>query len=204
MNRLLTNEDRENFKPLIAKMFEACPDMMARKIALANVQQAYIVDKVLATVEEGDKLLCAGSYEDTANEYLKTLGLSITEIDPLLNVDLHKFKLLAKDLYNIIFSTSVIEHVPDDEQFIADICSLLEPGGTAILTCDFKEGWKKGDPVHPLDCRFYTEYDLNVRLRAVLEMCDCRLVGEPMWKGRPDFFFDGFAYSFATLVFRKN
>ena len=41
LNRILTNQDRELYKPLIEKMFEVCPEMMSRKISEANVQQAF-------------------------------------------------------------------------------------------------------------------------------------------------------------------
>ena len=211
MNRLLTNKDREDFKPLINAMFKSCPQMMARKIKEANVQQAFVIQTVLYTFHElgfdkqpnGINILCVGSFEDTACEHLKSLGLTMTEIDPLINVDLHTFKESVTETYDIIFSTSVLEHVENDELFITDICRLLTVDGTAILTCDFKEGWSAGDPVHPADCRFYTEYDLAVRLNKIIQSCGCELVSKPEWKGQPDFSCGGHEYNFATLVFKR-
>lgn len=203
MNKLLTNEDRKYYEPLIQDMFKVCPEMMARKIKEANCQQAFIVQAVLDHIEnyENPSILCVGSFEDTACEYLKRKGIKITAIDPLENMDLHTFRKQTKETFDIIFSTSVIEHVKNDEEFISDMCLLLKLGGVCVLTCDFKDGWKSGDPVHPLDCRFYTEEDLNVRLHNIIKKYGYSLVGEPNWKGKPDFFFDGFAYNFATLTF---
>ena len=68
--------------------------------------------------------------------------------------------------FDIIISTSVIEHVEDDEQFINEMAYLLRVGGSGILTCDFKDNYKKGDDIPDADYRFYTKKDLNERLLA--------------------------------------
>ena len=62
-------------------------------------------------------MLCVGSFEDTACYALQSLGYRIV-IDPSLNVDMAAFRRNAERLgtYEIVFSTSVIEHVPDDER----------------------------------------------------------------------------------------
>ena len=207
MNKLLTNEDRKAYEPLIKDMFVKCPAMMSRKIKEANVQQAFVVDSVLKLIKASSNkdinILCVGSYEDTDFEYLKTLGVKMESMDPELNVDLHTFKDTNTKKWDIVFSTSVLEHVEDDELFVKDICELLNDSGTAVLTCDFKEGYKVGDPLIQSDFRFYTQDDLNVRLNDIIKSYGCELVSEPLWAGSPDFFFAGFAYNFATWVFKK-
>ena len=64
---------------------------------------------------------------------------------------------VKKQSFDIIISTSVIEHVEDDEKFIEDIAYLLKKGGYAILTCDFNDYYKKGDDIPDGDYRFYTK-----------------------------------------------
>jgi SAM-dependent methyltransferase len=148
-----------------------------------------------------------GSFEDTASEYLIKTGQFVTEIDPDINMDLHTFmrsSLRNNRLFRVVFSTSVIEHVEKDEEFLSDICELLEPGGLGIITCDFKNDWKAGDPVIVPDFRFYTEKDLKFRLGKIIQKHDCELVDCPDWTGKPDFNLGGFDYSFATFVFRKD
>ncbi len=208
LNRLLTDDDREYYKKLIQKMTDLCPDMMSRKISLANVQQAFVLETVGKEVEEGNgsSILCVGSFEDTASECMGNKGLIITNIDPSINMDLHTFinsDYRNKQLYGVVFSTSVIEHVDNDEEFLRDFCSLLSPGGLGVLTCDFNNKYKSGDKLPYSDVRFYTKKDFT-RLKKILKEYDCKLVDKPNWDGEPDFTYDGCVYSFATFVFRKN
>jgi len=108
-----------------------------------------------------------------------------------------------KASYDIIFSTSVLEHVQDDELFVAQIADLLAPGGVGLLTCDYNDLHKPGDPIIPGDYRFYTQKDLISRILPSLK--NCSLVDVPHWEcSNPDFMFLGYRYTFATLAFRKN
>ncbi len=209
-NRILDNAARSQYKPVIEKLFELVPEMMERKIPEANIQQAFVMDTVqkFASLLTSPKILCVvGSYDDTAAAGLKKLGYSMEEIDPALNCDLntyfHKPSTL-KGSYDIIFSTSVLEHVPDDELFMTQIAELLAPGGTAILTCDYNDQYQPGDPIPDVDFRFYTQKDFKQRILPLLK--NCSLVDEPQWDcPNPDFTYAGYyRYTFATLVFQKN
>jgi SAM-dependent methyltransferase len=102
-----------------------------------------------------------------------------------------------------VFSTSVIEHVEDDEKFISQIGMLLREGGVAVLTCDFLKTWKPGQPMPSVDFRFYTPHDLRSRLLA--HMTGCVLVDEGDWDDyEPDFTLGPFRYNFASFVARKE
>ena len=73
----------------------------------------------------------------------------------------------------------------------------------AILTCDYNDQHKPGQPVIQGDFRFYTKQDLLSRILPLLK--NCSLVDEPHWDcPSPDFELGGFMYTFATLVFKKN
>jgi SAM-dependent methyltransferase len=203
-NRLLTNKDREFYTPLINKMFSVCPDTMSRKITDANVQQAFVINTVLNLgSKEGDSILSVGSFECTATEYLYNTGWEIFGIDPEFNYDLHTYYEKFRNKFNFIISVSVMEHVKDDELFIYEICNSLKSSGIAILTCDFNNNYIKGEPVPYSDYRLYTEYDLDVRLRNIIESNGCSYIGKTDWKGKPDFIYQGHHYSFATMIFEK-
>jgi SAM-dependent methyltransferase len=209
LNRILDNNARELYKPTIDKLIELVPITMTRKIAEANVQQAFVFDTVYRYLSQyqDPKLLCVGSYEDTASMSLTKLGFRVIEIDPVLNYCLQEYftkPTTVKNSYDIIFSTSVIEHDPDDESFIQCIADLLVPGGVAVITCDYKEGWKPGEPKPEVDERFYTQQDLRDRLLPLMK--NCQLVDEPQWDcTNPDFnLFGRYQYTFATLVVKKN
>ena len=120
-----------------------------------------------------------------------------------LNTYFHKPSTL-KGSYDIIFSTSVIEHVENDELFITQIAELLAPGGTAILTCDYNDQYHPGYPIPDVDFRFYTQKDFKERFLPLIK--DCSLVDEPQWDcSHPDFVYAGkYRYTFATLVFQKQ
>jgi len=207
-NRILDDEARRRYAPALAYLAEAVPDMLARKFAAANIQQAFVFDTVahFARARTKPAILSVGSFDDTAAAALNVSGLETEEIDPVLNYDLDTYltKPSCRRLgYDIILSTSVIEHVADDEQFIKNIGALLAPGGIGVLTCDFNDSYRAGDPIPKEDFRFYTASDLYDRLMKLLP--DCSLVDTPAPSDRPpDFEYGGCRYSFASLVFRKR
>jgi SAM-dependent methyltransferase len=207
-NRILDDGERGRYAAAVEQMRTLVPEILAKKIERANVQQAFVKEAVERFAKEHRRptILCVGSFEDTACHSLKKLGYEVEAIDPVSDYDLESFARLGttlKESYDIIFSTSVIEHVPDDERFISRIHELLAPGGTAILTMDFKEGWTAAQPKPGCDCRLYTQRDILERFVPLLAGCD--LVDVPDWLDtKPDFVFEGVAYSFATLVFRKR
>ena len=208
-NRILDNQARYLYQSVINKMFELLPDMMGRKIQEANVQQAFVIDTVEKFAQKfmQPKILCVGSYEDTAAATLKKLGYLMEEIDPVLNYDLDSYfnqTSTVKGSYQVIFSTSVLEHVDNDELFIQQIVDLLAPGGVGILTCDYSDQYQSGDVIPDVDRRLYTQKDLKERILPLLK--GCYLVDEPQWDcPNPDFVYAGkYCYTFATLVFQKK
>lgn len=204
-NRVLTDEDREAYKKDIADMYKFIPEMSSNKIAGAMVQEAFVYNMAthLAPTEH-PMILSAGSYQDTAAELLRYYGHCVYDVDPVINCDLHTFRMRTNNRYDVIISTSVLEHTQHDEEFISDICHLLVPGGYAILTCDFKDDWIPGQPVPYTSNRFYTSHDLRARLRDILIPFDCDLIDEPDYSARDTFIWDGINYSFATFVFKKG
>jgi SAM-dependent methyltransferase len=209
LNRILDNGARKLYAPAVAKLFEFVPKTMGKKIAEANVQQGFVFDTVCRYLPAypNAKILCVGSYEDTASMGLIKMGYEIEEIDPMINYYLQEYftrPSTCHNSYNIIFSTSVIEHDPDDESFVKCINDLLAPGGVAIITCDYKDGWKPGDLKPEVDARFYTQADLKKRL--LQHMPDCKLVDTPQWDcPNPDFHYLGkYIYTFATFVVKKE
>lgn len=208
-NIILNDMERDRYSLAISHMKSLVPVSMTRKIERANVQQAFVKEAVqnfVAGFSHKANILCVGSFEDTASESLRMMGFKIEEIDPVLNYDLNTFYNLPKTIrsgYDIIFSTSVIEHVPDDEKFIEQIRELLAPGGIAILTMDFKDCYRPGDPKPIVDMRLYTLQDILGRFLPLLNNCD--VIDAPMWNdATPDFFYEGVQYSFATFVFKKR
>lgn len=208
-NRILDNQARAQYKAVIDYLRVLAPEIMTSKIPAADIQQAFVFDSVghFAPRLRTPRILCVGSYDDSASASLKKLGYAIEEIDPEVNgLDLNSFFHLPstiKGSYDIVFSTSVIEHVEDDELFVTQIAELLAPGGVGILTCDYNDLRRPGEPDIPGIHRFYTQKDLVCRILPALE--NCSLVDVPHWEcANPDFVYVGYRYTFATLVFRKH
>lgn len=208
LNRILDNSARQLYEPVIQRLFDLAPEMMSRKIPEANVQQGFVFDTVLqlAAHREAPMMLCVGAYEDTASAALKTLGFIVKEIDPSLNVDLETYHRSRKALhgsYDFVFSTSVIEHVKDDEAFVEQIADFLAPDGVAVLTCDYSDQYCPGDVIPGEDFRLYTQRDLRERLLP--RMHGCELIDDPQWDCPvPDFTYAGCHYTFATFVVKKK
>lgn len=207
-NRILDNSARSQYKPVIEQMVSYIPQRMKRKIFDANVQQAFILDTVIrfASQIKNPKILCVGSYEDTAAICLKMIGYNIIEIDPLINYDLDTYSNLPSTKigsFDIIFSTSVIEHVDNDQLFIIQIENLLKNGGIAILTCDFNNNYQMGDQLPHSVLRFYTKSDILNRI--LNNIPNCNLIDEPDWESKcNDFYHDDCYYTFASIVFQKG
>ncbi|MGC3947706.1 MAG: methyltransferase domain-containing protein [Chryseolinea sp.] len=209
LNGILDNSARERYRTTIEFLETNLAELISKKIPEANVQQAFVLDTTvrLAKKVSEPKILAVGAFEDTAVEALKLLGFNVTAIDPVLNFDLSTYRSkpgVSTNMFDIVVSTSVIEHVKDDEQFVQDISALLKPGGVAILTCDYKDDYVPGDAIPQVDFRFYTQRDIKDRLlRAIPE---CELVDAPKWDCiNPDFVLNGvFRYTFASIVFQKR
>lgn len=208
-NRILDNNARQQYQSVIEQLSTLAPDIISRKIPEANVQQAFVMDTVIKFISPTNnyKILCIGSFEDTATIALKKLGYTIDEVDPVLNYDLSTFfyqTSTLKNSYDVIFSTSVLEHVRNDELFISQIVELLAPQGTAILTFDYNDLYQIGDSIPVEDYRVYTQKDLKKRIIPLLK--ECFLVDDPQWDcPNPDFIYaEKYRYTFATMVFQKN
>lgn len=207
LNKVLNNMDREELKPIINQMSLFCSKMMSRKPIGSEVQQAFILDTIFKNIglDKTVPILSVGCDEDTAYEFLRLRGYLIAGIDPTINYALHIYLNENKGAsFPIIFSTSVIEHVENDEEFIEDICKLLSPNGIGILTCDFNNDYIMGRMKKPdQDFRLYTMHDLQKRLKNVLDQNKCSLISPCDWSGEPNFAFCDCHYSFATYTFRK-
>ena len=207
-NRILDNKAREQYNPVIKLLCQLCPDEMSRKIPEANIQQAFVFETVrdLSRLFSAPRILSVGCYEDTAYIGLQKLGIAADGIDPLLNYDLTTFMKkpgIKENKYDIIFSTSVIEHVSDDEKFVKEISELLNPGGYIVFTCDYKQDYKPGDKIPRVDFRFYTKEDLTTRLPK--SMKDIEIHGPAEWDcPNPDFWFEKINYTFASFVGKKT
>ena len=207
MNKLLNQKEFANYQTSLSLLQEHCPEMLSRKIPQANIQQAFTLQTALDLTPKGGLVLSAGSWEDTATETLKKLGYNVTDVDPMINSDLKTYFDNNPQVHgklDSVVSTSVIEHVHNDEEFIDCICKLLKSGGYGIVTMDYNNGYLNGEITKPNeDVRLYTEYDLRVRLNAVLEENGCELL-EADYSGENDFHYAGHWYTFATFVFKKK
>jgi SAM-dependent methyltransferase len=203
-NRILVDIDRKLLQDRIELMFKYAPDMMSRKITEANVQQAFILDTVLELSGKDASILCVGSFEDTVMETLVKLGYDVFGIDPTINFSLEQYFIDTSKKYDIIFATSVIEHVEDDERFLSCICDMLKSNGLGIITCDFNNEYVPGAPVPATVVKQYTKYDLEDRLPRILRDYKCSLYGQYDWNAKPDFIYQGHLYSFATFVFQRD
>jgi hypothetical protein len=207
-NTILNNKARKFYEPVIEFFNNHLPELLQKKIPEANVQQAFVFDTTIRLSKNisSPKILGIGAFEDTAVAALKLLQYDIDEIDPVLNYDLETYltKPSTKpESYDIIVSTSVIEHVENDVKFLMDMEVLLKKGGYIILTCDFKEDYKIGDDIPNVDFRFYTKEDIMDRL--LVNLPQLKLVDNPKWDcPNPDFYYGKYNYTFASIVLQKN
>ena len=79
---------------------------------------------------------------------------------------------IADGPLDFVCSTMVMEHVPDESAYLAEIRRLLRPGGRAYLTTVFKNPWawyfRKRDGESVLDTSHLREYTDAESVRALL------------------------------------
>jgi hypothetical protein len=208
MNKLLNQKEFANYQDAIKQMQELTPEMLSRKIPTAIIQQAFTLQTAKDLVPVGSTVLSAGSWEDNATEVLKLIGYNVIDVDPQINSDLKTwFDQHPESHGNLdgVVSTSVIEHVEKDEEFIDCICKLLKKDAYGIVTMDYHNGYLNGGISKPNeDFRLYTEYDLRIRLNSILEENECELLEADYSGDNADFEYAGHWYTFATFVFKKK
>jgi SAM-dependent methyltransferase len=204
MNVILDNSYRIKYQNIIKSMTNLIPESMSRKIDRANVQQAWMVDNFIKVADKKKLHLCVGCYEDTAYEYLCKIGYEIIGIDPVINESLETFvQKYPHSQFHTVFSTSVIEHVEDDEKFIADMCQLITPGGYGLLTCDYNPNYPNV-PKPFVDVRLYNNNDLENRIFTLLQQKEFAIYGEVDYNGNIDFEYEQCRYAFATMMFQRK
>ncbi len=80
---------------------------------------------------------------DDCNAFFKKVGLSNASFT---FGDLEKFT--HKNLYDLVISVDVMEHIPDDEAVFSNLAQALKPGGTLVVSTPSDQG---GSDVHHHD-----------------------------------------------------
>jgi ubiquinone/menaquinone biosynthesis C-methylase UbiE len=83
-------------------------------------------------------------------------------------------------LLDAVISTMVMEHVPDESAYLAEICRVLRPAGRAYVTTVFKRTWawyfRKRDGESVLDTSHLREYTDLGTFRGLVESSGLRVV----------------------------
>lgn len=192
-NTLLNEKDSALLRPVVEKMQNLVPEIK-RKMQRDNLQHAFVFKYITDNFRKDNVILCVGASEDACCTALKKLRYSVVEIDSSINYDLHTYrKKNSHKRYPVIFSISVINHVPDDEEYIDDMCKLLIPGGTCIVTYNFDHTHKQG-----LTSRLYTASDILGRFKEILWKNQCYILGDVDYDKAV-----GVEYTFGTFIFKK-
>jgi ubiquinone/menaquinone biosynthesis C-methylase UbiE len=87
---------------------------------------------------------------------------------------------IADGSLDAVISTMVMEHVPDDSAYLAEIRRVLRPGGRAYVTTVFKRTWawyfRKRDGESVLDASHLREYTDLGAFRRLVERSGLRIV----------------------------
>jgi ubiquinone/menaquinone biosynthesis C-methylase UbiE len=87
---------------------------------------------------------------------------------------------IAEGSLDAVISTMVMEHVPDENAYLAEIRRILRTGGRAYVTTVFKKRWawyfRKRDGESVLDTSHLREYTDLASFRALVEAAGLRIV----------------------------
>ena len=73
---------------------------------------------------------------------------------------------LPDDVYDIVVSVEVLEHVEEDERFVSEVCRVLKPGGIFLMTTPNGDWVENRNPDHK---RHYKRNDLRGLLERHLD-----------------------------------
>jgi hypothetical protein len=179
--------------------------MMSETDPQAINQQAFVFSAILNLIKnKKDKLLCIGNFQDPTYESLYKLGYNIVGVDPVLNYTLDNFikkKSTIKRSYDLIFATSVLEHIKDDINFINKCQILLDKGGILILTCDYKNDYNINDPLPGTNFRFYNRESINIILKKFPYLKPIDTLD--LDTDNKNYYGDNIKYTFCCLVLKK-
>jgi 2-polyprenyl-6-hydroxyphenyl methylase/3-demethylubiquinone-9 3-methyltransferase len=134
-------------------------DALARRGLISTAQPVYAVDLESARLERVGKRF----------PWIRTIVASAESVPEIPDGSL-----------DAVISTMVMEHVPDEHAYLAEIRRLLRPGGRAYVTTVFKKPWawyfrsRDGEPV--LDTSHLREYTDLAAFRELVESADVRIV----------------------------
>ncbi len=209
-NRVLSPNDAYQFTWELEELWKYAPDIMARKVPEALINQAFTWFAIQRFAPMNIPILGVGVHEDPVFELLQqTRRYAVTGIDPTLpgSENLHSHWLNWKlesmgGKYACIFACSVLEHVEQDMAFMSNVHDLLLPGGVGIFTFDFHPTYEDDMPLPRTNKRFYTGQTVHTHL---IDYCGaCRPVDVPDYSNaKLDFEYENIPYTFASLVIRK-
>lgn len=193
------------FASIIDDIKATCPVSVANKVPVSLVQHAYVANRVMRTVspQSISKIACLGAYGDILSEYLKKKGYIVFDIDPNINCAIEEYIERNPNLlgtFDICFSVSVLEHVPDDDGFVRGALGLLKPGGKFINTLDFRAP-SIDDYLPSTHVRFYDEKALSNLVK--LFGGEPNLTNNCWCDGINNFHYNNTSYTFATLFIEK-
>lgn len=205
-NSILDHEkDGIVLSSIIEDIKKTCNVSVKNKVPVSLVQHAYVANHIMNNnkVTAMAKIACLGAYGDILSEYLKKKGYLVFDIDPNINYTVEEYLQRNSNQlgsFDVCFSVSVLEHVPDDRSFIDGAMNLLRPGGYMVNTVDFRGGEDTYMP--PTHVRFYNAH----QLRELLE-----IFGDPDMKIESDwaralnnFNYNNTSYTFASLCIKKS
>ncbi len=204
-NRVLSNRDRQRLRPVIEDLTALCPEIMSRKFPQAVFQNAFVFEQARRLAKTGDRIILIGGYEDPIGPALQQLGFEVVITDPAIDGrssdDVLVDSIRAGQVYDLVISCSVIEHVPQDFDFVKALYEMLAPGGTAILTTDYRDGWNPSINKPSSDVRLYT----SERLRMMAQCLPAEAFPEGYdWQPIPPYFHcDNSDYGFCSITFRR-
>lgn len=205
-NRVLTVEDRTQLSPVIQELHRLSPDIMQTKFPEAVFQNAFIFQQVKKLAKKSDRIMVIGGYMDPIGPALQSLGFEVTISDPMIDGkdmdDVWMESMISNRLYDLVICCSVIEHVEDDITFIQQMYDILKPGGTALLTTDYRYDWTEQMPKPSSDRRLYTAERLD---HLINHLPPESIIDIPHWdKIEPYFFIETASYCFCSLAFQKS
>lgn len=143
----MKNNDNSNFDKILVQFYdENIPNLLKKSIKMKNSKKFNIIDlgcgdgrllyslQVNNLLTNSKKIMGIDKSAIRIGKFKKILPKSESKVSDVCNLD-----FLGNDLFDIIISSQVIEHVSDDNLMLNEIRRILKPDGVAYISSVIKK-----------------------------------------------------------------
>jgi ubiquinone/menaquinone biosynthesis C-methylase UbiE len=136
------------FNPLLRGRYEALLQLgrqKAERVLEIGAGDGYLLGKCHQWLQSHQHVGVDRSFEGIQQAVQQ---FSVWNLQGVFSVSDSSALPFLSNSFDLVLFADVIEHLPDSEKAVSEICRVLKPGGTLLLSTPMKKAGKKWDSLH--------------------------------------------------------